>query len=140
VNFWIQGNKAGFRSGIIFTVNKGGFMDCLFCRIVGAELPSNKYYEDDNLLAIENINPEAPFHALIMPKKHLELPKIEKEDLKILGKLLSIAPIIAEKENLTGGYRLIINIGEDSNRDFDHLHIHLVGGKNLGAILPDSLK
>jgi histidine triad (HIT) family protein len=110
-------------------------MDCIFCKIIEGSIPSTKILETEHVLAIENINPEAPFHALVMPKKHLELEQATEADKEILGEVLLAAKSVGTKK-LPGGFRLIINTGADSNQEIDHLHVHVLGGKNLGKLLP----
>lgn len=111
-------------------------MDCVFCKIAEGTIPSKKLYETEDLMVIENINPEAPFHALVIPKIHLELAKTEEKDREVLGELLLAAKKVGS-EKLPKGYRLIVNIGDDSNRELDHMHVHILGGKNLGKLLPE---
>lgn len=109
-------------------------MSDIFCQIIKGELPSQKVYEDENVIAFRDINPKAPIHVLIVPKKHIEdLNSATEEERELLGELLLAAPKIAEKEGIAEkGYRLIINTGKHGGQLVPHLHIHLLGGKDLG--------
>ncbi len=104
-------------------------MDCIFCKIVRNEIKSDKVYEDEDLIGIRDINPQAPVHILIIPKKHFE--KLHQiEEVFLLGKMLKIAYQIAEKEGiLNSGYRIVINTNRDAGQSIDHVHIHLLGGR-----------
>jgi len=104
-------------------------MDCVFCKIVKKEMKSDKVYEDEDLIGIRDINPQAPIHILIIPKKHFE--KLHQiEEIHLLGKMIKIAYEIAEKEGiLNSGYRIVINTNRDAGQSVDHVHIHLLGGR-----------
>lgn len=108
--------------------------DCIFCKIVKGELPTNKVLETDDILVIRDINPKAPVHDLVVPKKHLEsLNDAKEEDKEILGEMVLTAVKAAKKEGIYDkGYRLIINTGKNGGQLVPHLHMHLLGGKNLG--------
>ena len=108
--------------------------DCLFCKIVKGEIPSEKVYEDEEVLAFKDINPAAPIHILVIPKKHItSLAHMEKEDEALIGKIYTTINKIAEdngfKEN---GYRVIVNCGKDGGQEVMHLHFHVLAGKQLG--------
>ena len=109
--------------------------DCLFCKIIKGEIPSNKVYEDEDVLAFYDINPAAPIHILVIPKKHIKsLADIEEDDEKLLGKIHMVINKIAEEKGFKEkGYRLIINCGEDGGQEVMHLHMHILAGKSLGA-------
>ena len=108
-------------------------MDCLFCKIIEGEIPSTKVYEDDICYAFRDINPVAPTHILVIPKKHIDgLDTCDEGDKEILSHILSIIKLIAREEKLTDGYRVISNVGEDGGPSVRHLHFHLIGGKKLG--------
>lgn len=109
--------------------------DCIFCKIAAEQVPSKKLWETDRAVVIENIKPEAPFHGLAIPKKHIELESVTDEDRELLGEVIQAAKKVGET-HAPGGYRLIINNGDDSNREIDHLHVHILGGRNLGGLLP----
>ncbi len=109
--------------------------NCIFCKIINGEIPSNKVYEDDDILAFKDINPVTPVHILIIPKKHINsLNDIEPEDEKIIGKIfLKIKQIAKEQGIAENGYRIVNNCGEDGGQEVQHLHFHLLGGKKLGT-------
>lgn len=103
--------------------------DCLFCRIARGEIPSNKIYEDDEVLAFRDINPRAPVHFLIIPKKHVQsLAQTTPEDEALLGKMLGLTRTLALKEGCVNGYRVVINTGADGRQEVPHLHVHVLGG------------
>ena len=108
--------------------------ECIFCKIVRKEVPSQPLYEDHDLLAFPDINPVAPVHVLIVPKEHMDnLNDAGSHDEMILGKMLRLAARIAnEKDIAESGYRVIINNGEDGGQIVPHLHLHLIGGRSLG--------
>lgn len=105
--------------------------DCIFCRIIKGEIPSNKVYEDDKMIAIHDVAPAAPVHVLLLPKEHTENVTTANPELVayMLGKVKTIAEQtgIAEK-----GFRVVINTGEEGGQTVNHLHIHVIGGKALG--------
>jgi histidine triad (HIT) family protein len=110
--------------------------DCLFCKIVKEEIPTNFLYQDEDFVAFKDINPKAPVHILIVTRKHLpSLNEAGEEDQALLGKGLLVAREIAKKEGiLEGGYRIGINVGQGAGQEVFHLHIHLLGGwKNKKA-------
>lgn len=108
--------------------------DCLFCKIINGEIPSNKVYEDEEILAFRDINPVAPVHILVIPKKHIDsLVGLEKEDELLIGKIYTVINKIAKQEDIDEkGFRVIVNCGEDGGQEVKHLHFHLIGGKKLG--------
>ena len=107
-------------------------MDCLICKIVNGEIPSKKIYEDENCYAFEDINPVAPVHVLIVPKKHIDgVDTIEASDGEILKSIFAAIKIIAKDLKLNNGYRVISNVAEDGGQSVRHLHFHLIGGKKL---------
>jgi len=104
---------------------------CIFCRIADGELPATYLYEDDDIMVIENIKPVAKVHILVIPKSHIVLNKIENSE-EFLGKLLIRAREAAEEKRIKeSGYRTIINTGHDAQADFEHLHLHVIGGEKL---------
>ena len=106
--------------------------NCLFCRILGGEIPSKKVYEDDYVYAFEDIDPKAPTHVLIIPKKHFEgLNKAEVEDAELIGRCHLAAAKIARERNIEKGYRTVLNVGPESGQSVFHLHVHLIGGRKL---------
>lgn len=108
--------------------------DCIFCKIVKGEIPSNKVYEDDEIVAFYDVNPAAPIHILVIPKKHISsLVQLEKEDEILIGKIYGIINQIAkEKGFIEKGFRVIVNCGEDGGQEVGHLHFHLLAGKKFG--------
>lgn len=108
--------------------------DCLFCKIIDGEIPSTKVYEDDKILAFKDINPLAPVHILVIPKKHIDsVQEITEEDAALIGSLhLRIKEIATDLGVDTDGYRIVSNVGENSGQLVKHLHYHLIGGKKLG--------
>ena len=108
-------------------------MNCLFCKIIAGEIPSKKLYEDKEMLVFYDINPAAPVHFLVIPKKHINnLLELEKEDSFLLGRLLHKAQEIAKLEGCEEkGGRFVINAKSDGGQTVDHLHIHFLGGRSL---------
>jgi len=108
--------------------------NCLFCKIIAGEIPAKKIYEDDEMLAFPDINPMAPVHFLVIPKKHIEnLLELEVSDAALVGRLFFRAKEIAKEQgcDIKGG-RFIINAKKDGGQTIDHLHIHFLGGRALG--------
>lgn len=103
--------------------------DCIFCRIAKGEIPSQKVYEDDEILAFKDIHPQRPVHVLVIPKKHLgSLADATAADVPVLGKMLARANEIAVAQGSPNGFRVIINTGEIGHQEVAHLHMHIVGG------------
>ena len=108
-------------------------MDCLFCKIVNGEIPSDKLYEDDRVLVFRDIEPQAPFHALIIPKEHISsAAEITYENSGIIGYIFEIAAKIAKENKLDNGFRIVNNCGRDGAQTVNHLHFHMLGGRLLG--------
>ena len=106
--------------------------NCLFCKIIKGEIPTNKVYEDDEILAFKDIHPKAPVHILVIPKKHISSAKeIKEEDEVLIGKIFTVINKIADEFKLENGYRILNNCGEDGGQEVMHLHFHLLGGKKL---------
>jgi histidine triad (HIT) family protein len=105
--------------------------DCLFCKIVASQIPSKKVYEDDFLLAFTDINPQAPIHIVIIPKKHIEsLSDASKEDENLLGRIQIAASEIAKQfPEMKDGFRLVNNCGINGGQTVYHIHYHLLGGR-----------
>ncbi len=107
-------------------------MDCLFCKIIKGEIPSTKIYEDENICAFRDINPEAPCHVLVIPKKHISsIDEITPENSVYVAKIFEKIPEIAKIGGCTNGYRVISNCGEDAGQSVHHLHFHVIGGVKL---------
>lgn len=104
----------------------------IFKRILDKEIPADIVYEDDCSIAIRDINPQAPTHILIIPREEIvSLASAKDADAPLLGHLLVVAALLAEKLGLTDGYRTVINCGRDGGQTVDHLHVHLLGGRRL---------
>jgi len=107
-------------------------MECLFCKIINKEIPSEIVWEDNIVLAFKDINPQAPHHILIIPKKHISsISEITETDEKIIGYMFNVAKKISEKLNIKDGYRLVINNGKKAGQEVFHLHLHLLGGREF---------
>jgi histidine triad (HIT) family protein len=112
--------------------------DCIFCKIARAEIPSKKVYEDEEILAFHDINPQAPTHFMLIPKKHIaSLAEATSEDAGVLGRMLAMSGRLAREQGSRDGYRTIINTGRIGRQDVMHLHMHVLGGPEpLGRMLP----
>jgi histidine triad (HIT) family protein len=111
--------------------------ECIFCRIVAGEVPSDIVYQDEDFLAFRDILPQAPKHVLIVPKTHItSVAELTEGQQKLAGRLIIIAKNLAEKEGIAKkGYRLVINCGPEGGQLVPHLHLHLIGGRKLDARL-----
>ncbi len=111
--------------------------DCIFCKIVDGKIPAKKVFEDDDLLAFNDINPARPVHVLMIPKKHItSLATATLEDTPVLGRMLAMANDIATAQGSPDGFRIIINTGRVGHQEVPHLHIHIVGGPDpVGPML-----
>ncbi len=104
----------------------------LFQKIADREIPADIVYEDEQCLAIRDIHPQAPTHLLIIPRKVIRsLEELLETDASLIGHLFVIARMLADRNNLTGGYRTVFNCGPDAGQSVDHLHLHLLGGRKL---------
>jgi histidine triad (HIT) family protein len=107
-------------------------MDCLFCKIVAGQIPAKKVWEDEQAYAFHDIDPKAPIHILVIPKKHLaSLAHAEPGDEKLLGHLLAAAATIAREQGLGKGFRVVISTGAEGGQTVDHLHLHILGGRQM---------
>ncbi len=107
-------------------------MDCLFCKIIDGTIPSAKVYEDDMMLAFKDINPQAPVHVLLIPKKHIaSVNEVDADNIECVQHIFMKLPEIAASLNLDNGYRVITNYGDDGCQSVKHLHFHVLGGKKL---------
>lgn len=105
--------------------------DCIFCKIVAGEIPAEKLYEDDEVLAFWDIAPQAPVHFLVIPKKHINAPAdIKEADEKLIGKLMRIGAQVAEENGTGDAYRVIFNNGAKAGQVVFHIHMHVLGGKD----------
>ena len=106
--------------------------DCLFCKIVEGKIPAKKVYEDEHTFAFEDIDPKAPTHVLVVPKKHLAgLKEATAADAEIIGRCHLTAAKIAKDRKIEDGYRTVLNVGPKSGQSVFHLHVHLLGGRDL---------
>lgn len=108
-------------------------MDCIFCKIINGDIPSTKVYEDELVIAFKDINPEAPVHVLIVPRQHIDsIAQIDVSHHALIGHIHSVANQIAIDTGIDqNGYRLLTNIGKDGGQSVQHLHYHLLGGRQL---------
>ena len=107
-------------------------MDCLFCKIAAGEIPSTKVYEDDKILAFRDIAPMAPTHILVIPKNHIgSVAELTAKNSGVVAHIFATIPQIAEKEGLVNGYRVVSNCGPDAGQTVQHLHFHILGGRQL---------
>ncbi len=112
-------------------------MDCIFCQIVAGKVPSKILYQDEEVIAFRDINPVAPVHLLIIPKKHIpSLAHLSEAESSLIGHMVNIANQLAKGEGISGsGYRLAMNCGEEGGQLVPHLHLHLLGGRKLSDTL-----
>lgn len=108
--------------------------DCIFCKIIKREIPADIVYEDEEIIAFKDIQPAAPIHILVIPKKHISsLVQLEKEDEIVVGRIYTIINKVAELVGVKEkGYRVIVNCGKDGGQEVQHLHFHMLAGKQLG--------
>jgi len=108
-------------------------MECVFCRLIAGEIPSEMLYQDEQAVAFRDIHPQAPIHILVVPRKHISMPsELTEEEFAIIGHLVRVAELLARRENIAErGYRLVINVGRDGAQVIPHLHLHLLGGRRL---------
>ena len=107
-------------------------MDCIFSKIAAGEIPSNKVYEDEKILAFRDIAPMAPTHILVIPKEHIpSVDGINEENAAVVAHIFSKIPAIAAAEGLAKGYRVVSNCGADAGQTVKHLHFHILGGREL---------
>jgi histidine triad (HIT) family protein len=107
--------------------------DCLFCRIVAGDIPAARVHDDDLVIAIRDLHPVAPVHLLLMPRAHVgSALDLTEADAPVTGRLLSVAAALARSEGIAeGGYRLVVNAGNDGGQTVGHLHVHLLGGRAM---------
>ncbi len=107
--------------------------DCIFCKIAAGEIPSEKVFENDKIVAFKDINPAAPFHVLVVPKEHIDgADMLDEENVDIVKDIFLTIRRITEEYHLDTGYRVITNVKEDGGQTVRHLHFHVIGGKKLG--------
>lgn len=109
-------------------------MDCIFCKIINGNIPSKKVYEDDFVYAFHDISPEAPTHILVIPKKHItSIMDVSSDDMQYIIQIHMAIQKLAQKFNVAdSGFRIVNNCGDDGGQTVNHLHYHLLGGRNLG--------
>ena len=109
---------------------------CLFCRIIAGEIPATIRYQDDQVIAFDDVQPKAPTHILIIPKRHIaNVDEIQPSDEKVIGALIYTAQRIARQQGIAEtGYRLVMNVRGHAGQTVDHLHLHILGGKRLGHL------
>ena len=112
-------------------------MDCVFCKIVAGEIPSELLHQDEEVVAFHDINPQAPKHLVIIPKRHIpSLTDLSEAESPLIGHMVSIANQLAKREGIAEtGYRLVINCGQEGGQAVPHLHMHLLGGRRLSDTL-----
>ncbi len=112
-------------------------MDCIFCKIVAGEIPSDILYRDEEVVAFRDINPQAPVHVQVIPKEHIAyLSDVTEEQSGLLGRMVAVANRLAKSEGIAEkGYRIAVNCGEQGGQLVPHLHMHLVGGRQLSGRL-----
>jgi len=108
--------------------------DCLFCKIIEGQIPSTKVYEDESVLAFKDINPAAPIHILVIPKKHIDsLAHLSGDDKDVIWHIHEVINIVAEEHGFKdNGYRVIVNCGKNSGQEVMHLHYHVLAGIKMG--------
>jgi len=113
--------------------------DCLFCKIIAGEIPSQLVYEDELVVAFRDIAPQAPIHILVVPKEHIEsAADLKPDNSHLAAKCFEVIAKLAKSENMGNGFRVISNVGSDGGQTVPHLHFHMLGGKPLGAGLIQS--
>lgn len=107
--------------------------DCLFCKVINREIPGSIVYEDDHVLAFNDINPQAPTHVLIVPKRHIEsLNALQPDDDQVIGELVRRAAALAKERGISaGGFRIVFNTNRDAGQTVFHIHLHLLGGRSM---------
>ena len=106
--------------------------DCLFCKIVSGEIPSDRVHEDDEIIAFRDISPQAPTHVLVIPRRHIpDVHALTDADGDLLARLFGVTRQLAEGEGIENGYRVVTNVGPDAGQSVFHLHFHLLGGRRM---------
>jgi histidine triad (HIT) family protein len=111
-------------------------MDCIFCRIISGEIQSDILYQDEQAVAFRDVNPKAPVHLLVVPRKHIEsVAELTEDEAPITGHLVAVANRLAREAGISEkGYRLVVNCGPDGGQLVSHLHLHLLGGRQMGML------
>lgn len=106
--------------------------ECIFCKIISREIPADFVYENERVVAFRDINPKSPHHILVVPRKHIDrVEHLNASDACLAGEVLTVAREVAAKLNITNGYRLVMNNGNDGGQEVEHLHLHLLGGRKM---------
>ena len=106
--------------------------DCLFCKIIKGQIPSDFVYEDDEIVAFKDLNPQAPVHLLLIPKEHIEsADDINQDNSYLIGHIFEVANKLAKENKLEKGYRIVNNCKEDGGQSVNHIHFHLMGGRQM---------
>jgi histidine triad (HIT) family protein len=110
-------------------------MNCIFCKIVAGDIPAQKVFEDEDLLAFRDIHPKAPLHLLVIPKKHIEsMASLAEADTQVMGRMMVLAGRLAAENGSPDGFRTVVNTGRVGRQEVYHLHMHLLGGQEpLGS-------
>jgi histidine triad (HIT) family protein len=109
--------------------------DCIFCKIIAGEIPSDQVYSDEKVIAFKDISPKAPVHLLIVPREHIEsLQDLQPQHQDLMGHIMLLLPKLAKEQGLDGGFRTVINTGQDGGQVVYHLHVHLLGGKRYSDL------
>lgn len=107
-------------------------MDCLFCKIVEGKIPAKKIYEDDQVIAFEDINPQAPVHFLVVPKRHIaSLSNLTEDDRALVGHMVFTAQKVAREQGCENGFRTVFNCNEDGGQTVYHIHLHVLGKRQM---------
>jgi len=115
--------------------------DCVFCKIINKEIPAKPVFEDEDLIVINDIDPKAPVHMLIMPKKHIaNLDALTEEDSSIVSKILMAAQRLAKEKNIMARYKIVTNVGEIAGQTVMHMHFHMLGGWKSNSEVTTQLK
>ena len=112
-------------------------MSCIFCQLASADLPNKILYQDDEVIAVRDIQPQAPVHILVIPREHIvALSDVTDEQMPLLGKMARVAKLLAENEGIKEkGFRIAVNCGQEGGQTVPHLHMHLIGGRQLSGRL-----
>jgi len=109
--------------------------DCIFCKILAGEIPSKRVYEDEHCIAFHDVQPAAPVHLLVIPRRHIEsLDSLTPADQELMGHLMTRVPEIARNQGLEQGYRTVINTGVEGGQTVFHIHIHILGGRQMTGL------
>ncbi|MGD2006365.1 MAG: histidine triad nucleotide-binding protein [Pseudomonadales bacterium] len=109
--------------------------DCIFCKILGGDIPSNRVYEDEHCIAFHDVQPAAPVHLLVIPRKHISsLDALTPQDQELMGHIMTRIPEIARNQGLDQGYRTVVNTGEQGGQTVFHIHFHILGGRQMTGL------